>query len=167
MNERRSAVATVEERASRTFALDQRICYRYSAPVTNLRQRLKVVPPLAHGPQRRNRWQLTVKGVPSSSARHLLDRFGNVTINVSVPQVDDAIEFLLNVEADTDASRWAYDPVVDCGYLRPTRLTGVQGSVAELAPGSDPTWRPYARGFTVALTTSGGSLVSAPRHPRL
>ena len=63
MNERRPAVATVDERASRTFALQQTIGYRYSAPVTNLRQRLKVVPPLIHGAQRRSRWQLTVQGV--------------------------------------------------------------------------------------------------------
>ena len=139
MNERRSAVATVDERASRTFALEQRIGYRYSAPVTNLRQRLKVVPPLTHGAQRRSRWQLTVQGVPSSSTRTFLDRFGNVTIDVSVPRVDDAVEFLLDVEADTDESRWPYDPVVDRGYLRPTRLTRAEGSVAELVPaGGDP-----------------------------
>ncbi len=139
MNERRSAVATVDERASRTFALHQRIGYRYSAPVTNLRQRLKVVPPPTHGPQRRSRWQLTVQGVPSWSTRTFLDRFGNVTIDVSVPRVDDAVEFVLDVEADTDESRWPYDPVVDRGYLRPTRLTRAEGSVAELVPaGGDP-----------------------------
>ena len=135
MNERRSAVATVDERASRTFALEQRIRYRYSAPVTNLRQRLKVVPPLTHGPQRRSRWQLTVQGVPSSSTRTFLDRFGNVTIDVSVPRVDDAVEFVLDVEADTDESTWPYDPVVDRGYLRPTRLTRAEGSVVELVAG--------------------------------
>ena len=139
MNERRSAVATVDERASRRFALEQRIRYRYSAPVTNLRQRLKVVPPLTHGPQRRSRWQFTVQGVPSSSTRTFLDRFGNVTIDVSVPRVDDAVEFVLDVEADTDESRWPFDRVVDRGYLRPTRLTRAEGSVVELGPaGGDP-----------------------------
>jgi hypothetical protein len=40
VNERRAAVATINGRASRRFALDQSIRYRYSAPVTNLRQRL-------------------------------------------------------------------------------------------------------------------------------
>ena len=134
MSERRSAVVTVDEQASRTFALDQKIRYRYSAPVANLRQRLKVVPPTAHGPQRRSRWQLTVQGVPSWSTRTFLDRFGNVTIDVSVARVDDAVEFVVDVEADTDESRWPYDPVVDRGYLRPTRLTRAEGSVAELVP---------------------------------
>jgi transglutaminase-like putative cysteine protease len=134
VSERRYAVATVDEPASRTFALDQRIRYHYSAPVTNLRQRLKVVPPTTHGPQRRSRWQLSVQGVPSSTTRTFLDRFGNVTIDLRVPRVDDAVEFVLDVEADTDESRWPYDPVVDRGYLRPTRLTGAEGSVAELVP---------------------------------
>jgi transglutaminase-like putative cysteine protease len=139
VNERRSAAATVDERASRTLALHQRIRYRYSAPVNNLRQRLKIVPPPTHGPQRRSRWQLTVQGVPTSSKRTVLDRFGNLTIDVRVPRVDDAVEFVLDVEADTDESTWPHDPVVDRGYLRPTRLTRAEGPVAELAPaGSDP-----------------------------
>jgi transglutaminase-like putative cysteine protease len=77
--------------------------------------------------------------VPSSSTRTFLDRFGNLTIDVRVPRVDDAVEFVLDVEADTDVSRWPYEPVVDRGYLRPTRLTGAEGPVAELAPaGRDP-----------------------------
>ena len=136
---RRSAVATLDERTSRTFALGQRIRYHYSAPVTDLRQRLKVVPPPAHGPQRRSRWQLTVQGAPSSTKRTFLDRFGNVTIDVRVPRVDEAVEFVLDVEADTDVSRWPYEPIVDRGYLRPTRLTRAEGPVAELVPaGSDP-----------------------------
>jgi transglutaminase-like putative cysteine protease len=132
MNGRRSA-ATVEEGASHTFVLGQRIRYHYSAPVTNLRQRLKVVPPYSHGPQRRTRWQLTVRGVPAAGRRTHLDRFGNLTIDVSVPRVDDAVEFLLDVEADTAESGRPDHPVVDCGYVRPTRLTGADGAVAELA----------------------------------
>lgn len=37
MTERRSAVATLDNRASRSFVLDQRIHNRYIRPVTNLR----------------------------------------------------------------------------------------------------------------------------------
>ena len=44
-----------------------------------------------------------------------------------------------SVEAATDESTWPYEPVVDRGYLRPTRLTRAEGSVAELWPaGGDP-----------------------------
>jgi transglutaminase-like putative cysteine protease len=54
-------------------------------------------------------------------------------------RVSDAVEFVLDVEADTDESRWPYDPAVDRGYFRPTRLTRAEGSVAELVPaGGDP-----------------------------
>lgn len=123
----------VDEGVSRTFVLGQRIRYRYSAPVTNLRQRLKVVPPSSHGRQRRTRWQLTVQGATAAGRRTYLDHFGNVTIDVSMPRVDDAVEFLLEVEADSAESEWPHYPVLDRGYLRPTRMTGADGAVAELA----------------------------------
>ena len=51
MSERRSNVAA-DDGASRAFVLDQQIRYRYSRPVSNVRQRLKIVVPitvLAHG----------------------------------------------------------------------------------------------------------------------
>jgi transglutaminase-like putative cysteine protease len=116
--------------------LDQRIRYGYSRPVSNLRQRLKIVPPSAHGRQRRRRWHLTVGGVQSSRTRTFLDPFGNVTVDVNVPRVDDAVEFVLDVEADTDRSRWPYDTVVDRRYLRHSRLTASDDVLAELASGA-------------------------------
>ena len=139
MNERRPAVATAGERASRTFALQaddrvplQRPCHQ-SPPTAQGR-------PAAH-PRSATTKPLAVdrsRGA-SSSTRTFLDRFGNVTVDVSVPRVDDAVEFVLGVEADTDESRWPYEPVVDRGYLRPTRLTRAEGSVVELWPGGgDP-----------------------------
>jgi hypothetical protein len=39
----RSSVAVFENRRPCTYVLDQRIRYEYSQPVTNLRQRLRVV----------------------------------------------------------------------------------------------------------------------------
>ncbi len=78
-------------------------------------------------------------GVPSSSTRTFLDRFGNQTIDVSVPRVDDGVEFVLDVVARTDESGWPYDPVVDRGYLRPTRLTRAEGSIVELVPAGGDT----------------------------
>lgn len=136
VTEHRPNEAALDDRASRTFVLDQRIRYRYSRPVTNLRQQLKIVPPSAHGRQRRRRWHLTVDGVQSSSTRTFLDPFGNVTVDVNVPQVDDAVEFVLDVEADTDRSRWPCDTVVDRRYLRHSRLTGPDDVMTELASGA-------------------------------
>jgi transglutaminase-like putative cysteine protease len=134
VSEGRSTVA-VDDGASRAFVLDQQIRYRYSRPVSNVRQRLKIVPPSAHGPQRRRRWRLTVDGVPSSSTRTFLDPFGNLTVDVTVPQVDDAVEFVLDVEADIDRSGLPYHTVVDRRYLQHTRLTAPDDVMAELALG--------------------------------
>jgi transglutaminase-like putative cysteine protease len=131
---RRSSALASDDRRLRTFVLDQRIRYRYSEPVTNLHQRLRVVPPSAHGPQQRRRWQLSVEGVKSSSMRTFLDRFGNVTVDVFVPQVDDEVEFVLDVEACADRSG-SCETDFDRGYLRPTRLTEPDEIITEIASG--------------------------------
>jgi transglutaminase-like putative cysteine protease len=119
----------------RKFMLDQRIRYRYSAPVTNLHQRLKVVPPSAHGPHQRRRWRLTVEGAQPSSTRAFLDRFGNVTVDITVPRVDDEVEFVLDVEARTERLGRC-DTIFDQQYLRHTRLTEPDDTITELALGN-------------------------------
>jgi transglutaminase-like putative cysteine protease len=134
VTERRSTVAALDHRASRTFVLDQRIRYAYSRPVTNLRQRLKIVPPPAHGRQRRRRWHLTVDGAPSST-QTFVDSFGNVTVDITVARVDDTLEFVLDVESDTDTSGSPHDTVVDRRYLRHTRLTAPDEAMTVLASG--------------------------------
>ena len=131
---RQLSAAALDNRRLCTYVLDERIRYRYSQPVTNLRQRLRVVPPSAHGLQRRRRWRLTVEGVQSSRTQTSLDSFGNLTVDVIVPRVDDAVEFALEVEACAD--KWAcYDTVFDPRYFRHTRLTATDGCITELASG--------------------------------
>ena len=136
MSGRLPSMAAVDDPAQRTLVLDQRIHYHYSAPVTNLRQRLKVVPPSAHGPHRRQRWHLRVEGARPSSARAFLDRFGNLTVDVTVPRVDDEVAFVLDVEARTDRS--GYDAILDQQYLRHTRLTEPDDTITELAWADGP-----------------------------
>jgi transglutaminase-like putative cysteine protease len=136
VTERRSNHAPLAPAATRTFALGQRIRYRYSKPVANLRQRLRVVPPTAHGLQRRRRWHLTVDGVRHSSQRTFLDPFGNVTIEVHVPWVDDTVEFVLDVEAETISSGPPNTTVVDHRYLASTRLTAPDDVIADIASGA-------------------------------
>jgi transglutaminase-like putative cysteine protease len=132
----REVTAAPTDRPAATFVLDQRIRYRYSTPVTDLRQRLKIVPPSAHGPQRRRRWRLTVDGVRTSTTETFLDAFGNLTVDVTVPQVEDSIEFVLDVEADTHRLGWSHDIAADPRYLRPTRLTAPDDAIVELASGA-------------------------------
>jgi transglutaminase-like putative cysteine protease len=130
--ERQSSVATHNDRAARSFLLDQTIRYTYSRPVANVRQRLRVVPASAHDARGQGRWRLTVGGVPSSRTRTFLDRFGNVTVDVTVPRVDDAVEFGLEVEGPADPSG-RHETVADRRYLRPARLTAADDAIIELA----------------------------------
>lgn len=136
MTERQSSVATCDVRAARTFTLDQTIRYGYSGPVTNLRQRLKVVPPSTQQAGGPGRWRLTVGGVESSSTRTFVDGFGNLTVDVVVPRVDEAVEFGLEAEGPADRSG-RHEMVADRRYLRPTRLTAADAAITELATGED------------------------------
>jgi transglutaminase-like putative cysteine protease len=129
----RSVVVAADERETPTFVLEQRIRYSYSTPVTNVRQRLRIVPPKIHGRQRRQRWQLGVHGAQSSSTRTFIDPFGNVTVDVNVPQVHDTVEFVLDVEVAPDGSGAPYDIVADERYLRHTRLTAPDDAMTALA----------------------------------
>src|SRR6202035_829541 len=83
-----SAATAVGEGPRPVLVLEERIRYAYSRPVANVRQRLRIVPPPLHGRQRRRRWHMAVHGVESSRRHTFVDRFGNVTVDVLVPQVD-------------------------------------------------------------------------------
>jgi transglutaminase-like putative cysteine protease len=126
----------VDEPARPVLVLEERIRYAYSQPVANVHQRLKIVPPPVHGRQRRRRWHMAVHGVESSRRRTFLDRFGNVTVDVWVPHVAEAVEFALEVEAEPDGSRQS-DDAADGRYLRHTRLTAPDGALTELARGGE------------------------------
>jgi transglutaminase-like putative cysteine protease len=137
VTERRSSIDAVQHGAARQFVLSEHIRYRYSAPVTNLHQRLKVIPPSRHGRQRRRGWRLTVEGASSSRTRTGLDRFGNFTIEVAVPRVDDTVAFRLEVDVATET----FDPpdLASFGAIDPrhTRLTAPSDLVAEVASSAD------------------------------
>lgn len=120
---------------SPTLVLEQRIHYGYSEPVTELRQRLRIVPPRAHGLQQRRRWRLAVKGVRTSSRRTFVDAFGNVTIDVHVPRIDDAVVFVLDVEAEPDRSGGPHETGFDRRYLQHTRLTAPDDAMIEMSTG--------------------------------
>jgi transglutaminase-like putative cysteine protease len=129
----RPAAAAVDGRGTPTLVLEQRIRYAYSGPVTNVRQRLRIVPPPVHGQQRRRRWHLAVHGVQSSSTLAFVDPFGNVTVDVNVPLVQESVEFRLEVEAEPDRCGSAGDIIADGRYLRYTRLTAPDQALTELA----------------------------------
>jgi transglutaminase-like putative cysteine protease len=114
--------------------LEQTVRYSYSQPVTDLHQRLMVVPPAQHGGQRRLDWSLHVGGVDQHRIRTRCDRWGNLVLDVRVPRVDDFVEF-------TVAATTTVDPLVltrvrpSDRFFASTPLTSPGGPVAELAAG--------------------------------
>jgi transglutaminase-like putative cysteine protease len=118
-------------------SIEQCIRYDYSKPVTNVRQRLVVVPPPRHGRQRRVDWSLDVRGAHTNDARTARDSFGNVRIEIAVPTVASWIEF--HVRSTVGVREDQSAPVIrpDDRYLRSTRLTGPDDGIARLLGGCD------------------------------
>lgn len=76
-----------------TYVIDQTVAYEYSAPVLDLRQRLMVMPRERHGDQQRVVRRLEVRTRGHKRVRTREDRFGNTVVHVSVPRVEQSIEF--------------------------------------------------------------------------
>jgi transglutaminase-like putative cysteine protease len=121
------------------YQVQQRFGYRYAAPICNLRQRLVVVPRPVHGNQR-----LLSHRVEVSQARlrkrTRADRFGNVVVGISIPKVEEAVNFdvSLIVERLTDQGphlEAATGQALDV-YLLPSALTrpdpALRAAAAEL-----------------------------------
>lgn len=76
-----------------TYVIDQTVAYEYSAPVLDLRQRLMVMPRERHLDQQRVVRRLEVRTRGSKRVRTREDRFGNTVVHVTVPSVEQTIEF--------------------------------------------------------------------------
>jgi transglutaminase-like putative cysteine protease len=122
------------------YEVQQHFRYRYTAPICDLRQRLVVVPRPLHGNQRVLSHRLEVSQ-PHSRTRMRVDRFGNVVFGISIPEVEEAVDFdvSLVVERLTGqgphleaAKRQSLDV-----YLRPSALTrpdtALRAAAAKLA----------------------------------
>lgn len=116
--------------------LSQRIHYGYDAPVRDLHQELRTVPPARHGGQRRRRWHLEVRGVDGASTEVATDAFGNHLVAATAPVVATGIEFCVEVEVDVGAAACPHPVAADPRYLTPTALTAADAAVAELAAGT-------------------------------
>ena len=112
-------------------AVEQLIHYEYSKPVRNLRQRLVVVPPPRHGRQHRVEWTVDVRGAEADVLRTGCDGFGNVRIEVVVPEVRSWIEFEVRTAIEF-RDEWDPGLLADPRYLEPTRLTAADDAIALL-----------------------------------
>ena len=124
--------AAVVQRSAPGCSIAQRIRYEYSAPVTNLRQRLVVVPPALHGRQQRVDWRLEIRGAEGEIVRAGADRFGNHRIDLAVASIDAWVEF----DVRTTVVFSDDHPEARLGrvkrYLLPTRLTAPDEGIALL-----------------------------------
>jgi len=76
-----------------TYVLHQTVTYNYARPVSDLRQRLIVVPREMHGDQQRVAHRFRVRTPGSKRVRQRTDKFGNAVVHVSVPAIERTIEF--------------------------------------------------------------------------
>jgi transglutaminase-like putative cysteine protease len=118
-------------------SVEQRIRYDYSEPVTNLCQRLVVVPPRRHGHQHRVDWSVDIRGAEATVVRTGRDSFGNVRIEIAAPNVRSWVEFAVRTTIAFRESGAAPRVRADKRYLRPTKLTAPDDPIALLATGCD------------------------------
>lgn len=137
MTESRREAAPLQPPRSETseILLQQHARYDYSSPVTNLRQRLILVPRATHGAQRRSRWRLAVEGVDGFRVTARRDPFGNLTVAVVIPRVESWVQFSVETKVCTAAGIGPHRARPDRRYLSPTRLTAPDERIAALAEG--------------------------------
>ena len=126
------------------LVLRQTLRYDYPSPVRRLRHQLRVLPPAAHGDQRRISSSLDVRGARAEVVEST-DPFGNLTIDVRAARVPVAVEFVVEV-------------VVERGEGPSGPLSGklglpAIGAIGAIGPWLDPT----------ALTAPDRALAGAAR----
>lgn len=121
------------EATTATDLLHQRIRYDYDGRVTDLRQQLVVVPRAVHGGQRRRSWFLQVEGATPSSTAASEDRFGNCILDITVPEVERTVVFVVDGVVDhVDAGEPHREPLLPV-HRFPTRLTTPDPGLVDLA----------------------------------
>ena len=109
-----------------TVLIHQTFRYDYPGPITDLRQRLMVVPPDYHGHQRLTTHKLRVSGSNLECERSY-DSFGNVVLDLTLEEVDGHVEFvtwaLVEGERPDRRRRGPDDVGMDRRFGEPSRLT--------------------------------------------
>ena len=164
------------------YEVQQQFRYSYPAPICDLRQRLVVVPRLAHGDQRVLSHCLETSQ-PHSRKRMCVDRFGNVIFEIDIDKVEETVDFDVSLIVERLAGERPHVEAVTRQaletYLRPSALTrsnttlravaadiacgGEQGTELAIAVGGWVfRWMTYAFDRTGVHTTAGQAL--AARH---
>ncbi|MBK5186996.1 MAG: hypothetical protein JJD97_02060, partial [Gemmatimonadaceae bacterium] len=114
--------------------VQQEYRYSYSAPVTDVRQRLIMVPPATFGDQELRSHEITVEGAEDVTMEWETDRFGNRVCKVRASRVSESVrfaaEFKIEREAPPTAQRLHANAIID-PYLAPTALTAPDDRIRE------------------------------------
>jgi transglutaminase-like putative cysteine protease len=125
------------DRMSRArFRVKQEYRYSYPSPITDLRQRLIMLPNEQHGGQRLLDRELTVRGADDARVLSQHDRFGNVVYHVSGTRVPEAVEFTAEFTVERYATVVPLRVPSDDGvapYLTFTALTAPCARLREAA----------------------------------
>jgi transglutaminase-like putative cysteine protease len=125
------------ERVQRTaYLIHQHLRYEYPGPIEDLHQQLMIIPPDHHGDQRLVLHHLDVSE-PTVEISQQHDTFENLVLNLSVPRVDQAIDFEAWIVVERHAARgphhipatWLSDPRL----LEPSALTGPDDMLRQAA----------------------------------
>ena len=114
--------------------VEQAYRYSYSAPVTDIRQRLIMVPPVIYGDQQLVSHELTVEGADDIVTTWETDRFGNNTCRVRASRVSESVSFAVEFEVVREAPPTPQRLPVNATtepFLAPTALTAPDERIRE------------------------------------
>jgi transglutaminase-like putative cysteine protease len=120
-----------------TYVIHQTIAYEYAKPVSDLRQRLMIMPRERHGDQHRVVHRLDVHTAGSRRVRTRHDRFGNPVVHVNAASIERTIEFqaravLVRTPAAFHPAPW------NAAVPTQTRLTTPDAAIREAARSLGP-----------------------------
>jgi transglutaminase-like putative cysteine protease len=119
-----------------TVLIHQTFRYDYPGPISELRQRLVVVPPDCYGHQRLVTHKLRVTGCSLDSERSY-DSFGNVVLDLTLDEVDRQVEFatwvVVECDAPLDGRENPDDVGIDHRFGEPSRLAQPDESLRAVA----------------------------------
>jgi transglutaminase-like putative cysteine protease len=125
---------TVRSEQQTRCRIIHRFRYTYDGPVSNVHQRLLVVPPRRLGPQRLRAASVEVS--LNHTLRWCRDAHGNTVASVRVPRVEESVEFVTTVEVDRDRADEVLLPSQvfhDRYWRQATRLTDATATMERTA----------------------------------
>lgn len=125
------------KRVQRTvYLIHQQFRYEYPGPISDLKQRLVIIPPDNHGDQHLVLHRLEVSA-PTDEISRRHDAFGNTVLHLSIPHVEKAIDFeaWIVVERHSSKSPHHISPawLSDSRFLEPSPLTQPDETLRDVA----------------------------------